>query len=216
MQPANECSSPVLPDHNESVLRSLRPSTLARLFQASAASSPIPAPSVPPPTRSSSSRPASRWTAQPRYAADEEPDQLLGRKPVIYLYPPFSLPDVTIELLLTSTWSFSAVYLRRRPPSRRVNIKPRNPSHGRLQQNPAARWSTRRLAQRCLTCTGKRRRLASPLFFVTLTVIDALFLPFPSLRFGFPVQVRISSVRTPLARLPLWLTWRLLIHLAHP
>jgi len=32
------------------------------------------------------------------------------RKPVIYLYPPSSLPDVTVELLLTSTWSFSAMY----------------------------------------------------------------------------------------------------------
>jgi len=35
---------------------------------------------------------------------------MLVRKPVIYLYPPSSLPDVTVELLLTSTWSFSAVY----------------------------------------------------------------------------------------------------------
>ncbi len=32
------------------------------------------------------------------------------RKPVIYLYPPSRLPDVTVELLLTSSWSFSAVY----------------------------------------------------------------------------------------------------------
>lgn len=32
------------------------------------------------------------------------------KKPVIYLYPPFSLPDVTIELQLTSSWHFSAVY----------------------------------------------------------------------------------------------------------
>ena len=35
---------------------------------------------------------------------------MMIRKPVIYLYPPSSLPDVTVELLLTSTWSFSAVY----------------------------------------------------------------------------------------------------------
>jgi len=32
------------------------------------------------------------------------------RKPVIYLYPPTRLPDVIVELLLTSSWSFSAVY----------------------------------------------------------------------------------------------------------
>ncbi|KAF8477936.1 hypothetical protein DFH94DRAFT_634284 [Russula ochroleuca] len=32
------------------------------------------------------------------------------RKPVIYLYPPSRLPDVIVELLLTSSWSFSAVY----------------------------------------------------------------------------------------------------------
>jgi len=29
---------------------------------------------------------------------------------VIYLYPPSSLPDVTVELALTSSWRFSAVY----------------------------------------------------------------------------------------------------------
>jgi hypothetical protein len=33
-----------------------------------------------------------------------------ARKPVIYLYPPSRLPDVVVELLLTSSWSFSAVY----------------------------------------------------------------------------------------------------------
>jgi hypothetical protein len=32
------------------------------------------------------------------------------RKPVIYLYPPSRLLDVIVELLLTSSWSFSAVY----------------------------------------------------------------------------------------------------------
>jgi len=32
------------------------------------------------------------------------------RKPVIYLYPPTRLLDVTVDLLLTSSWSFSAVY----------------------------------------------------------------------------------------------------------
>jgi hypothetical protein len=33
-----------------------------------------------------------------------------GRKPAIYLYPPSCLPDVIVQLLLTSSWSFSAIY----------------------------------------------------------------------------------------------------------
>jgi len=36
--------------------------------------------------------------------------RLRGGKPVIYLYPPTSLPNITLELLLTSAWHFSAVY----------------------------------------------------------------------------------------------------------
>ena len=32
------------------------------------------------------------------------------RKPVIYLYPPSRLQDVIVDLFLTSSWSFSAVY----------------------------------------------------------------------------------------------------------
>ena len=32
------------------------------------------------------------------------------RKPVIYLYPPSSLSQVTVQLSLTPSWSFSAVY----------------------------------------------------------------------------------------------------------
>jgi hypothetical protein len=40
--------------------------------------------------------------------------QTRPRKPVIYLYPPSSLPDVTVELALASSWRFSAVH----PPPR--------------------------------------------------------------------------------------------------
>ena len=36
--------------------------------------------------------------------------ELRGRKPVIYLYPPSRLSDVIVELHLTSSWNFSAVY----------------------------------------------------------------------------------------------------------
>ncbi|KAI9442808.1 hypothetical protein F5148DRAFT_1256737 [Russula earlei] len=32
------------------------------------------------------------------------------RKPIIYLYPPSSLPNVTVDLQLTPSWRFSAVY----------------------------------------------------------------------------------------------------------
>ncbi len=51
-----------------------------------------------------------------------EVDQLLGRKPVIYLYPPFSLADVTVELALASSWRFSAVH-----PPPRTTIPPGEP-----------------------------------------------------------------------------------------
>jgi hypothetical protein len=47
-------------------------------------------------------------------ALDDEFLALAPRKPVIYLYPPSSLPDVTVELQLASSWHFSAVY----PPPR--------------------------------------------------------------------------------------------------
>ncbi|KAH8977065.1 hypothetical protein EDB92DRAFT_1958976 [Lactarius akahatsu] len=44
------------------------------------------------------------------------------RKPVIYLYPPSSLADVTIELALASSWSFSAVH-----PPPRTTVPPGEP-----------------------------------------------------------------------------------------
>ena len=40
--------------------------------------------------------------------------EMMVRKPVIYLYPPSSLADVTIDLALASSWRFSAVH----PPPR--------------------------------------------------------------------------------------------------
>ncbi|KAH8986741.1 hypothetical protein EDB92DRAFT_1878657 [Lactarius akahatsu] len=39
-----------------------------------------------------------------------EVDRFMGKKPVIYLYPPSSLADVTVELALASSWRFSAVH----------------------------------------------------------------------------------------------------------
>ncbi|KAH9073480.1 hypothetical protein EDB83DRAFT_2219653 [Lactarius deliciosus] len=44
------------------------------------------------------------------------------RKPVIYLYPPSSLADVTIELALASSWRFSAVH-----PPPRTTVPPGEP-----------------------------------------------------------------------------------------
>jgi len=38
-----------------------------------------------------------------------------ARKPIIYLYPPCSLPSVTVELLLTPSWHLCAVYPPRQP-----------------------------------------------------------------------------------------------------
>ena len=93
------------------------------------------------------------WTAQPRDSADEEPELMLVRKPVIYLYPSSSPLSVAVELLLKSTSRvFRQCIPRSRAPSRSVNVKPHN-------HNPASHLSTRLLAQRCLTCTGNRRRL---------------------------------------------------------
>ena len=66
--------------------------------------------SQPPPTRPDSWRPPSSWPVQPRDSADEEPELMLIRRPIIYLYPPSSLPEFIAELLLTSTWGFSTVY----------------------------------------------------------------------------------------------------------
>jgi hypothetical protein len=44
------------------------------------------------------------------------------RKPVIYLYPPSSLADVTVELALASSWRFSAVH-----PPPRTTVPPGRP-----------------------------------------------------------------------------------------
>ena len=48
----------------------------------------------------------------------------------------------------------------RRLPPRLVDTKPRKPSPGQSRRSPAAHSSTRPLAQRFLTCTGRQRRFA--------------------------------------------------------
>jgi len=91
---------------------------------------------------------------------------------------------------------FPQVIPRRRPPSRPVNIKLRKPSHGQpLQQNSAARSSTRRLAQSVLLVLGGN---VCTTVFVTLTLTDAVLPPFSSLLSGFP-QIPTLWLRTPLA-----------------
>ena len=49
------------------------------------------------------------------------------KKPVIYLYPPSSLADVTVELSLTSSWRFSAVH-----PPPRTTVPPGMPHTAQL------------------------------------------------------------------------------------
>ena len=112
MQPSNECCSP---DYQESGTGT---STVGPL-QALTVSSPFLAPSVRLPTHSSWSRSPQRvipeqtrdapWTAAP-LVLDGNLVRLRGGKPVMYLFPPYTLPSVTVELLLASTWSFSAIY----------------------------------------------------------------------------------------------------------
>jgi hypothetical protein len=109
MRSSSECSSPVLPDYQEERVESDtgRPPL--------ASSSPISPPIVRPPIGPHSGRrPQSYRPGQSDYATQtvaSVPDEILApRKPVIYLYPPSSLTDVTVELLLTSSWHFSAVY----------------------------------------------------------------------------------------------------------
>jgi hypothetical protein len=48
--------------------------------------------------------------------------QVMCRKPVIYLYPSSSLADVTVELALTPSWRFSAVH-----PPPRATVPPGEP-----------------------------------------------------------------------------------------
>ena len=59
---------------------------------------------------SSNNRAKIMLTAHPRQPMPNTSPPAAPKKPVIYLYPPSSLPDVTIELQLTSSWHFSAVY----------------------------------------------------------------------------------------------------------
>jgi len=118
MQPKTEWGLP-LSDYDYRA-SGVEASTVGGL-QALTLSSPISAPSVPPPppTRSSWARPPggaipeqSRDAPQTAAPLPSDPDfwNMPVRKPVIYLFPPSILPSVTVELLLTSSWSFSAVY----------------------------------------------------------------------------------------------------------
>jgi len=114
MPTSNECrcDSPGLPDYKES-----------GIGNSAAASSSL----LPPPTVPSLPPPPLPYLVAPPQSQSVVPEQSSNatrtgffrtrsaavRKPVIYLYPPSSLPDVTVALLLAPSWSFSAVY----PPS---------------------------------------------------------------------------------------------------
>src|SRR5712691_11426694 len=87
--------SPDLPDYKESRISTTSTSTGRTLPAPATLHQPTGTGSPPPQIRRDSWRPPPSWTAQPRIPVDEEP---MGfRKPVIYLYPPSSLPDVDLE-----------------------------------------------------------------------------------------------------------------------
>jgi len=117
MPTSNECGcdSPGLPDYTESGVGS----------GAAAASSSLLPPttmlSLPPPPRPYLVAPPQSQSVVPEQSSDAPRTGFLrvrrapsararARKPVIYLYPPSSLSDVTVALLLAPSWSFSAVY----------------------------------------------------------------------------------------------------------
>lgn len=111
MQTSDESSSPILPDYKES---RARPGAIG---PALASPSPLSPPSLPPPTTVRTPQSVflkqsseTMLTAPYRQSMPNTCSPSAPRKPVIYLYPPSSLPDVTIELQLTSSWHFSAVY----------------------------------------------------------------------------------------------------------
>lgn len=109
MRSSDECSSPILPDYQKAPVES----DTGRLSRA--LSSPISPPIARPPIGPNSGRRPQRYrSGQSDYATQTVapiPNEMLApRKPIIYLYPPSSLTDITVELSLTSSWHFSAVY----------------------------------------------------------------------------------------------------------
>jgi hypothetical protein len=121
MRSSNECNSPVPPDYKEVRAENANNGTgdPPLLFSSSA----LPAPhSMPSPTRwhhlrrgppeqpsdAAQTSAASGGLAPVRTSPGYRTTRV--RKPIIYLYPPSSLPDVTVELQLAPSWSFSVVY----------------------------------------------------------------------------------------------------------
>jgi hypothetical protein len=121
MRSSNDCSSPVLPDYKEA-----RPETstgeppLALPF-------PAPPPSMPSSTNHhhhlripqrdlpGQSSDVAQTGAASTAGLESIPTSLRirtakVRKPIIYLYPPTSLPNVNVELHLAASWRFSAIY----------------------------------------------------------------------------------------------------------
>ena len=110
MPTSNECrcDSPDLPDYKESGVEN-------------GAASSLPLPPPPPPAPPLSVAPPQSQSVVPvpgrssnvtrtGFFRTRPAEVRRLRKPVIYLYPPSSLPDVTVALLLASSWSFTAVY----------------------------------------------------------------------------------------------------------
>ena len=78
-----------------------------------------------------------------------------ARKPVIYLYPPSSLPKVTVALSLVFLDGVSTCVPHRRLLPCRAKTKPRNPLPEQSLWIPVARPSTRALVRRFLAYTGR-------------------------------------------------------------
>jgi hypothetical protein len=198
MRTSDESGSPVLPDYKES-----------RAGPALASSPPLPPPSLPTPTnRYSLRRPQSVFleqsnktmlTALSRQSMSNTSSRSAPRKPVIYLYPPSSLPDVTIELQLTSSWHFSAVYPLPQTAIPSYGHQPTQSLTWAISAEPDGTLVEKTTSTECRTCTGKRCKLILTPFDVR-AVNDLFFIFFIPLRPGFLARTRISSRLMPLAQ----------------
>ncbi|KAF8603245.1 hypothetical protein BDV93DRAFT_442837 [Ceratobasidium sp. AG-I] len=87
---------------------------------------------------------------------------MTGRKPVIYLFPPYHQQDIRVHLSLVDSWNFSALY----PPS---DIMPGPATNPRLTQS--ASWTVDASPDGTLLDKGTNREVAY-LFWEAHTALD--------------------------------------------